>query len=159
RFMRDSGFDFARSEDKDATSESKIRQLQAAYLAKARRIGASALATQAIETYFKEISLAIRRTEQARQAAEPSHLEALLAFAERAYRRPLSRAEQEELPAFYRELRAKDGLSHEDAIRESVTGVLLSPRFCYRLDPAGPGQAAQPLSDHALASRLSYFLW
>jgi hypothetical protein len=37
--------------------------------------------------------------------------------------------------------------------------VLLSPNFCYRLDLAEPGAAARPLSDYALASRLSYFLW
>jgi hypothetical protein len=37
--------------------------------------------------------------------------------------------------------------------------VLLSPHCCYRVDLAEPGPAAQPLSDHALASRLSYFLW
>ena len=37
--------------------------------------------------------------------------------------------------------------------------VLLSPHFCYRIDRAEPGEAARPLSDYALASRLSYFLW
>ena len=37
--------------------------------------------------------------------------------------------------------------------------MLLSPHFCYRFDRAGPGAAARPLSDYALASRLSYFLW
>jgi len=37
--------------------------------------------------------------------------------------------------------------------------VLMSPHFCYRLElsPSGPG--VRPLSDVALASRLSYFLW
>src|SRR5205823_10877213 len=36
---------------------------------------------------------------------------------------------------------------------------LMSPHFCYRLDLAEPGAGVKPLSDHALASRLSYFLW
>src|SRR5205807_3616305 len=40
-----------------------------------------------------------------------------------------------------------------------LTSVLLSPHFCYRLDLPQPGKTAQPLSDYALASRLSYFLW
>ena len=47
----------------------------------------------------------VRALEQARAAAEPSHLDALLAFAERAYRRPLTQAEQDDLLAFYRSLR------------------------------------------------------
>jgi len=159
RFMGESAFDFARSEDKDATSDSKVEQLRTAYLAKARKIGANDEAVQAIETYFATISALIRQVEQARLAAEPSHLEALQKFAERAYRRPLSRAERDDLLAFYRALRQKDGLGHEDAIRDAVTSVLMSPHFCYRVDPAEPSEAARPLSDYALASRLSYFLW
>src|SRR5262249_11476728 len=114
----------------------------------------------------------IRWVERARLAAEPSHLEALLAFAERAYRRPLSPWERDDLLAFYRALREKDGLSHEEAIRDTVSSILISPHFCYRIDlsPAGEGGAVSPsrgaspvrtvpLSDYDLASRLSYFLW
>ncbi|HEY2951872.1 MAG TPA: DUF1587 domain-containing protein, partial [Verrucomicrobiae bacterium] len=97
RFMQDAEFDFARSEDKDATSEAKIRQLAAAYLAKARRNASNGPAIQAIEHYFKSISTDIRWVEQARLAAEPSHLMALQAFAERAYRRPLSQTERDDL--------------------------------------------------------------
>jgi hypothetical protein len=35
----------------------------------------------------------------------------------------------------------------------------MSPDFCYRIDLVGSGAAVRPLSDYALASRLSYFLW
>ena len=42
RFMRPSEFDFARSEDKDATSASKIQHLRDAYLARAKKNAASA---------------------------------------------------------------------------------------------------------------------
>ena len=90
RFMRPSEFDFARSEDKDATSASKIQHLREAYLARAKKNAASARAIDAIETYFAEMAALIRKVEQARLAAEPSHLRALASFAERAYRRPLS---------------------------------------------------------------------
>jgi hypothetical protein len=159
RFAGEAEFDFARSEDKDATSEAKMTQLATAYLAKARKIGANAEAINAIETYFTGISAQIRRVEQTRQAAEPSHLKALATFAERAYRRPLSPVEQDELLTFYHKLRSQDGLGHEDAIRDSVVGVLLSPHFCYRFDQATPGAAVRPLPEYALASRLSYFLW
>ncbi|MBI3415025.1 MAG: DUF1592 domain-containing protein [Verrucomicrobia bacterium] len=172
RFAQGAEFDFARSEDKDVTSEAKIKQLAEAYLAKARSNGGEGAAINAIEDYFKNISADIRRVEQARLAAEPSHLQALLAFAERAYRRPLSKAEGDDLLAFYGALRAKDGLDHEEAVRDTVASVLMSPYFCYRVELGGTvGQPAvspdsnavkwkaQPLSDYALASRLSYFLW
>ncbi len=159
RFMGEAEFDFARSEDKDSISEARMKQLAEAYLARARKIGASAQAIDAIATYFADISAQIRQVEEARRAAEPSHLSALETFAGRAYRRPLSPAERGDLLVFYHKLRNQDGLSHEDAIRDSVAGVLLSPHFCYRFDRATPGAAAQPLSEYALASRLSYFLW
>jgi hypothetical protein len=159
RFMQEAAFDFARSEDKDAASAAKMNQLAEAYLAKARKNGANEEAVHAIETYFATISAEIRRVEQARRDAEPSHLKALQKVAERAYRRPLSRAEREEIVAFYRELRANDDLGHEEAIRDSVVSLLMSPHFGYRFDRAEPGEAARPVSDVALASRLSYFLW
>jgi hypothetical protein len=92
-------------------------------------------------------------------------VEALKAFAERAYRRPLTSAEKDDLVAFYRSLRTNDGLTHEEAVRDTVVRVLMSPHFCYRLDlPRQAGgesslSAVRPLDDVALASRLSYFLW
>jgi mono/diheme cytochrome c family protein len=159
RYMREAEFDFARSEDKDATSEEKMTRLAKAYIAKARRFGAGDEALGAIETYFTNISADIRRVERERLAAEPSHLDALLKFTERAYRRPLAAAERDEVLAFYHKLREKDELSHEEALRDTLASVLLSPNFCYRLDLAEPGTAARPLPDYALASRLSYFLW
>jgi hypothetical protein len=159
RYMREAEFDFARSEDKDATSEEKMSRLEKAYLARARRIGTDDAALGAIETYFANTSATIRRVERERVAAEPSHLDALLKFAERAYRRPLSAAERDDVLAFYHSLRETDGLDHEEALRDTLASVLLSPHFCYRLDLAEPGAAVRPLPDYALASRLSYFLW
>ncbi len=159
RFMREAEFDFARSEDKDATSEVKMDRLAEAYLAKARKQGAKGDSEAAIKTYFTGMSAEIRRVERARLAAEPSHLKALAQFAERAYRRPLTTAERDDLLAFYHTLRRRDELGHEDALRDTLATVLLSPHFCYRFDLAEPGTAARPLSDYELASRLSYFLW
>ena len=159
RFLQEPAFDFARSEDKDATSDAKRGRLAELYLAKARNNGANEEALQAIETYFATIGTEIRLVEQSHRDAGPSHLKALETFAERAYRRPLAASERQGLIAFYRASRDEGGLSHEDAIRDSVAGILMSPHFCYRVDPAEPGEAARPLSEYALASRLSYFLW
>ncbi|HEV3024760.1 MAG TPA: DUF1587 domain-containing protein, partial [Pirellulales bacterium] len=105
RFMFGAEFDFARSEDKDVASEAKIEQLAVAYLAKARDNGASDKAVEAIQGYFANISAEVRWVEEARRKAEPSHLEALQEFAQRAYRRPLTLAERDDLVAFYRSLR------------------------------------------------------
>ncbi len=155
RFLMDAAFDFARSEDKDAVSDAKIRQLREAYLIKARQKGAGDLALSAIDEYFRAIHAKIRQVEEARRAAEPGQLAALQAFAARAWRRPLSRAERDELLAFYRQLRDRDQLGHEDAFRDTLASVLMSPNFCYRFSVS----RGEPLTDYELASRLSYFLW
>jgi hypothetical protein len=159
RFAMGSEFDFARSEDKDATSAVNIERLRKTYLAKAREIGASDQAIEAIEDYFTSISADIRWVEETRLAAEPSHLTTLVRFAERAYRRPLAQTESNELLAFYRALRDGDGLDHESALRDCIATVLVSPRFCYHTSGGTPAAQVQPLSDYELASRLSYFLW
>jgi hypothetical protein len=159
RFLFEAEFDFARSEDRDAASAEKMDRLAELYLAKARKKSASADAVEAIKTYFATISADVRRVEQARRGAEPGHLKALAAFAERAYRRPLSAAERDDLLTFYRRLRREGDLGHEEALRDSIVGVLMSPHFCYRLDLGETGTGVKPLSDHALASRLSYFRW
>src|SRR4029077_4423276 len=101
RFMQEAKFDFARSEDKDAILEAMIDQLSQLYLVKAREQGASRDAIKAIEHYFTNISAEIPWVERARLAAEPSHLAAIPEFAERAYRRPLSQLERDELLNFY----------------------------------------------------------
>ena len=72
-----------------------------------------------------------------RAAAEPVQLEALAKFAERAYRRPLSKAERDGLIVYYQKLRKQGALSHEDAMRDSVASILISPVFLYRVDLTG----------------------
>ena len=148
-----------------------------AYLAKAEASN-NPIAMEAIRVHFQWVNDTIRRVERMRAEAEPRQLDALLQFAARAYRRPLSKDESADILAFYHSLREKDGLTHEEAIRDSIVSVLMSPDFCYRLDLdarmdqgapsrslAQPvamksgGAAVSPLSGYALASRLSYFLW
>ena len=91
--------------------------------------------------------------------AEPKQLDAAVAFAERAYRRPLKAEEAEGLRGLYRKLRG-EGLPHDDAWRLVLARVLVSPAFLYRVETAGgPGAATSPVSDWELAGRLSYFLW
>ena len=146
RFMRDPVFDFARAEDKDAASEAKIKRLAEVYIEKARRNGASDTAQEAIRDHFEIISVSIRKVERARLASEPSHVEALQAFAARAYRRPLTAEARKDVASFYRTLREEDGLGHEDAVRDTV---VQPPDVTQLLLPARPfrrgGRPASPL--------------
>ena len=143
--------------DEDVTTEAKIRQLEAKYLTNAS--GGGEVGIKAIQDYFEWVNQTIRSVEKARLDAQPAHLASLLQFAAKAYRRPLSQEEKDDLLAFYRDAREKDGLDHEAAMRESLVCVLMSPDLCYRIDLAGSGKGILPLSDYDLASRLSYFLW
>lgn len=89
--------------------------------------------------------------------AEPRHLVALVDFANRAYRRPLTSLEVEELYGLYRRLRQQE-LSHDEAFRLTLARVFIASPFLYRLEKAEPETAIE-VSDWELASRLSYFLW
>ena len=89
---------------------------------------------------------------------QPKHLDAVLEFAARAYRRPLLPKEKDDLAALYAKLRKQES-PHEDAVRLMLARVLVSPAFLYRLETPGPGATATPVKDWELASRLSYFLW
>ncbi|HEX4613115.1 MAG TPA: DUF1587 domain-containing protein, partial [Urbifossiella sp.] len=66
-------------------------------------------------------------------AAEPKQLDALLAFAARAYRRPLADAEKAGLLSLYRTVREK-GAGHDEAFRGVLARVLVSPAFLFRVE-------------------------
>ncbi|HTM50963.1 MAG TPA: DUF1592 domain-containing protein, partial [Bryobacteraceae bacterium] len=153
----------ARPSDKEVSAPAIVFKLRDAYLAKAEASD-NPVAMEAIRYHFQWVNDTLRFVERMRAEAEPRHLKALVEFAERAFRRPLSGAEREDILAYYRSLREKSGLTHEEAIRDSIVSVLMSPKFCYRVDlveaaAAGTGAAMKPLPGYALASRLSYFLW
>jgi hypothetical protein len=122
---------------------------------------------EAIRMHYDGSNAAIRWAERVRLESEPRHREALLAFARRAYRRPLEPEERDDILSYYKQLRDKSGMSHEEAVRASIVSLLVSPDFCYRVDLGQPGVRpagsetfrVRPLSSYALASRLSYFLW
>jgi hypothetical protein len=102
-----------------------------------------------------------RRAEEFRKdlvAAEPRHLEAVVALADRAWRRPLAQDEKEKLKGLYRDFRANE-LPHDEAIRLLLSRVLASPSFLYRLESPAKGATNSPISGIEQATRLSYFLW
>ena len=133
----------ARPLDKKVNDRAVIFGLRAAYLAKAEASN-NPVAMEAIRTHFQWVNDTLRSVERMRAEAEPRHLDALLQFAARAWRRRLAQAERDDVLAFYRSLREKSGLTHEEAVRDSVVRVLMSPKFCYRLDLLDGDNAPQP---------------
>jgi Protein of unknown function (DUF1592)/Protein of unknown function (DUF1588)/Protein of unknown function (DUF1585)/Protein of unknown function (DUF1595) len=91
-------------------------------------------------------------------AAVPKQLDALVKFADRAYRRPLTDSERGQLLGLYDGLRKK-GVTHEEAFRGVLSRVFVAPSFLFHVEQAPPGKEARPVNDYELASRLSYFLW
>jgi hypothetical protein len=164
-----------RPTDHALTDPEVIFKMRDAYLAKAAaNPNNDPVAAEAIRWHFDGINATLRSLEKERAAAEAKQLEALVTFATRAYRRPLTLPEREDLLAYYHRLRSQNQLSEEDAMRDAIASVLMEPDFLYRLDTTGgfvnsSSKAAvrrvstavpsKPLSSYALASRLSYFLW
>ncbi len=84
-------------------------------------------------------------------------------FMARAFRRSMSDDELDATVDFFNAIRSESS-SFEEAMRETLAAVLVSPHFLYIVETRdasdGPrGNGKQRLSDFELASRLSYFLW
>ena len=107
-------------------------------------------------------------------AQEPACAKTIFSnLARRAYRRPVTDKDLNVLLAFYTDARASGG-GFAAGIEAGVRRLLVSPNFLYRIEipparaaagtpAASPASAAAsslyPISDIALASRLSFFLW
>lgn len=84
-------------------------------------------------------------------------------FATRAYRRPVEPGEVARLVRFV-ELAEQNGQPFEKGMQLAFQAALVSPHFLFRVEmdrnnPRKEPGAIQPISEHELASRLSYFLW
>jgi hypothetical protein len=82
--------------------------------------------------------------------------EVIKPFAARAWRRPVTDAEVTRLVYLARVARDA-GEEPLAGVKLMIQGVLISPHFLFRIEKERPG--IQPISDHELATRLSYFLW
>lgn len=87
----------------------------------------------------------------------------LRALALRVYRRPPTEAELDDLMVLV-DFATAEGEGFAQGIEYALQAMLMAPQFLYRSVPAdsmgllNTGEVV-PLSDYALASRLSYFLW
>ena len=91
-----------------------------------------------------------RNTDEKTYVAEVLHR-----FMTRAYRQPVEPSEVDRLLEFFLAIRPEFP-TFEEAIRETLSMVLISPRFLYLMVPSDKESG---IDDSALAARLSYFLW
>jgi hypothetical protein len=120
-------------------TEAAILRLRDQYLTRAAA-GTDPAILQAVKDYFDATNAQIRWVEQARIDAEARHLDSLVKFAARAYRRPLAQEERDDILAYYQELRKQSSLTHEEAMRGSIASILVSPDFLYRVDLLDAGR-------------------
>ena len=96
-----------------------------------------------------------------------SAVDAITQFARRAFRRPVVKEELLPLLNYYTELSGDrvESVANEDISYQTLgqvfQAILASPSFLFRSENSQNMQEGQPvaISDHELASRLSYFLW
>jgi len=81
-------------------------------------------------------------------------------LAHRAYRRPVSSSEVVQLTSLVTSVQKETG-SFEEGLAVAIQAILMSPNFLFRVEklPASTTASSRQLSQHELASRLSYFLW
>lgn len=82
----------------------------------------------------------------------------LTRFVPLAYRRPIDPDELKPFIALY-DRAAERGDPFEERMKLALKGVLLSPDFLFRIETEPADKGIQPVTDHELAARLSYFLW
>jgi hypothetical protein len=82
-------------------------------------------------------------------------------LARRAYRRPVSQGEIDQLLGLV-SMAERRGDSFEEGINLAIQAMLVSPHFLFRIEQdrrVAEAGSAVPVGDHELASRISYFLW
>jgi hypothetical protein len=89
-------------------------------------------------------------------------------FARRAFRRPVTAAETKRFVDVF-DMARKNGETFDESIGFALQGILVSPDFLFRIERDRPvtavaakssgGSMGHPISQHELATRLSYFLW
>ncbi|WP_166831452.1 DUF1592 domain-containing protein [Thalassoroseus pseudoceratinae] len=79
-------------------------------------------------------------------------------FTRRAFRRPVGETEIEGYLSLY-DRAAERGDPYPEAVKLAMKAVLVSPHFLFRVEDEPNGSQLEPIGDHELAVRLSYFLW
>jgi mono/diheme cytochrome c family protein len=85
----------------------------------------------------------------------------MTSLAGRAFRRPVAAADVAKYVALVRGAQEDEG-AFEEGLAVGIQALLVSPDFLFRIErnrPAAPPATGRPITQHELATRLSYFLW
>ena len=82
----------------------------------------------------------------------------LTEFLPRAFRRPAGDEEINDYTRLFEDAYAQNP-RYAAALKTAMTGVMVSPKFLFLAEEPNEGPSPLPLTQHELASRLSYFLW
>ena len=117
------------------------------------------VATTTEESPAQRRLISARPTANTEAAKDKATRHVLAAYLPRAYRRPVTSPEIDQI-ARIAGLARKAGGSYEKALQIAVQASLVSPNFLFHVekDP-NQGGSKRPLNDYELATRLSYFLW
>jgi hypothetical protein len=103
---------------------------------------------------------ALTTCDAAATGGEACALEFARSFGRRAYRRPITSADEQALLTAYRA--GSTGGTHAEGIEVMIRAALQSPDFLYRLEPMSASDASErlvPLGQFEIATRLSYLIW
>lgn len=84
--------------------------------------------------------------------------EVLNQFLPRAFRRPVTEAETNEYLSLFNQA-FEEEQSYSSAIEFALVAAMVSPKFLFLYEESAPPGQQTLVSNHELASRLSYFLW
>ena len=159
-FLKHADFDSFKEEDPELVRDETLERFEQVYLIRSGvKPDDPKRNEHPVHLFFSGIREGLKRRTAQLAAAQPVYLRQLLEFAERAWRRPLQDHERAALAQFYESTCRRPELGVEQAVRGTLTSILVSPHFCCRIDLPPDGESVKPLADVALASRLSYFLW
>jgi hypothetical protein len=123
-----------------------------------------------IQSLLSELKTEYDQMHRELHAAEALHLQNVLEFASKAWRRPLDESEKENLVAFYKHQRNAYALDHPAALRATLVRILVSLDFLFRLEASTPKASSDKLTgsptletrrlnEFELANRLSFSFW
>ena len=85
----------------------------------------------------------------------------MTSLARRAFRRPVAAAEIAQYVSLVREAQQEEQ-SFQEGLVVGISALLVSPDFLFRIErdrPLAPSASSHRISQHELATRLSYFIW
>ena len=85
----------------------------------------------------------------------------ITSLARRAFRRPVTAAEIDQYVSLVRETEQQEH-SFGEGLVVGISALLVSPDFLFRIErdrPLAPSETSHRISQHELATRLSYFIW